>query len=53
MTKEIIGLDYGVGYLDPDQHDPNIIYSEDYPEDDDEWYDEYYLEAKYLDEEED
>ena len=40
----------GVGYLNPDLHDPNIIYSEDYP-DDDEWYDDYYLEAKYLDEE--
>lgn len=52
MRTETIGLDYGVGYLDPDRHDPNIIYSEDYP-DDDEWYDEYYLEAKYLDEEED
>ena len=50
MTKENIGLDYGEGYLDPYQHDPNIIYSEDYP-DDDEWYDDYYTEAKYLDEE--
>ncbi len=28
-----IGLDYGVGYYDPDRHDPN---------------NEYYLEAKYL-----
>ena len=44
-------IDYGVGVLNPDLHDPSIIYSDDYPETDNEWYDEYYLEAKYFDEE--
>lgn len=43
MRTDNIGLDYGVGYLNPDLHDPNIIYSEDYS-DDDEWYDDYYIE---------
>ena len=45
-----IGLDYGVGYLNPDLHDPAILYSKDYPILEDEFLDDYYLEAKYLEE---
>ena len=43
--------DHGVGYLDPDLHDPSIIYSDDYENYVDEFYDEYYINAYYLEEE--
>ena len=41
----------GVGYLDPDRYDPSILYSEDYETEIDEYYDEYYIEAQYMEEE--
>ena len=47
MKEEIGYPDHGVGYLDPDLHDPAILYSEDYPDTIDEYYDEYYIENLY------
>lgn len=44
MRSDNIGLDYGVGWLDPDLHDPSIIYSDDYEYEVDEFFDEYYME---------
>ena len=49
-TKDIGYSDHGVGYLDPDLHDPAIIYSEDYENTVDEDYDLYYIDALYLEE---
>lgn len=47
MSSEDIGYsDYGEGYLNPDLHDPRVIYSEDYPNRVDEYYDEEVLEQE-------
>lgn len=52
MDSDIGYSDYGEGYLNPDLHDSMVIYSEDYPNRVDEYYDEYYIENLYLLEEE-
>ena len=50
MKEEIGYTDHGVGYLDPDLHDPAVIYSDDYENTVDEDYDLYYIDALYLEE---